>query len=191
MRMIGPWTLALLALSAPGWSSDIYRWTDGAGNVHYSNMDAEGDDAAAVAHEPAAEEAPAALTDDTTDDAADRTAARGESDTFSATASLRRNALERDLRATARHLHEIDARLATLARARGQHAQGSVATGGVAAPTAAPEGIDLRSDEERTLATEREQLVQHADQVRSDAAKLREEVTARLGATPPWWIDLR
>ena len=191
MRMIGPWTLALLALSAPGWSSDIYRWTDGAGNVHYSNMDAEGDDAAAVAHEPAAEEAPAALTDDTTDDAADRTAARGESDTFSATASLRRNALERDLRATARHLHEIDARLATLARARGQHAQGSVATGGVAAPTAAPEGIDLRSEEERTLATEREQLVQHADQVRSDAAKLREEVTARLGATPPWWIDLR
>jgi len=191
MRMIGPWTLALFALSAPGWTSDIYRWTDGAGNVHYSNMDAEGDDAAAVAHEPAAEEAPAALTDDTTDDAADRTAARGESDTFSATASLRRNALERDLRATARHLHEIDARLATLARARGQHAQGSVATGGVAAPTAAPEGIDLRSDEERTLATEREQLVQHADQVRSDAAKLREEVTARLGATPPWWIDLR
>ena len=37
----------------------------------------------------------------------------------------------------------------------------------------------------------REQLVQRADQVRSDAAKLREEVTARLGATPPWWIDLR
>ena len=191
MRMIGPWTLALLALSAPGWSSDIYRWTDGTGNVHYSNMDAEGDDAAAVAHEPAAEETPAALTDDTTDDAVDRTAARGDSDTFSATASLRRNALERDLRATARHLHEIDARLATLARARGQHAQGSVATGGVAAPTAAPEGIDLRSDEERTLATEREQLAQHADQVRSDAAKLREEVTARFGATPPWWIDLR
>jgi len=187
MRMIGPWTLALLALSAPGWSSDIYRWTDGAGNVHYSNMDAEGDDAAAMAHEPAAEEAPADLTDD----AADRTAARGDSDTFSATASLRRNALERDLRATARRLQEIDARLATLARARGQHAQGSAATGGVAAPTAAPDGIDLRSEEERTLATEREQLAQHADQVRNDAAKLREEVTARLGATPPWWIDLR
>jgi len=190
MRLIGPWTLALLALAAPGWSGDIYRWTDGGGNVHYSNMDAEGDDAAAVAHEPAAEEAPADLTDDTTDEAADRTAARGDADTFSATASLRRSALERDLRATARRLHEIDARLSTLARARGQHAQGSAATGGVAAPTA-PEGIDLRSEEERTLATEREQLVQRADQVRSDAAKLREEVTARLGATPPWWIDLR
>src|SRR5205823_433491 len=86
MRIIGPWTLALLALSAPGWSSDIYRWTDGAGNVHYSNMDAEGNDAAAVAHEPADEEAPEDLPENTTDDAADRTAAGGDSDTFSATA---------------------------------------------------------------------------------------------------------
>src|SRR5207245_4885690 len=94
MRLIGPWTLALLALAAPGWSGDIYRWTDGGGNVHYSNMDAEGDDAAAVAHEPAAEEAPADLTDNKTDEAADRTAARGDADTFSATASLPRSALE-------------------------------------------------------------------------------------------------
>src|SRR3989442_3058641 len=184
MRMIGPWTLALLALSAPGWTGDIYRWTDGAGNVHYSNMDAEGDDAAAVAHEPAAEEAPADLTDDTTDDAVDRTAARGDS-AFSATASLRRNALERDLRATARHLHEIDARLATLARARGQHAQGSVATGGVAPPAPGPEGIDQPSDEERTLATEREQLVQHAEQVRRGAATPRGGGDPRLGAARP------
>ena len=51
MRTIGPWTLALLALATPGWAADIYRWTDGAGNVHYSNMDAEGDDAASVARD--------------------------------------------------------------------------------------------------------------------------------------------
>jgi len=67
----------------------------------------------------------------------------------------------------------------------------SGATVAAASPTGAPDGIDLRSEEERTLATEREQLAQHADQVRNDAAKLREEVTARFGATPPWWIDLR
>ncbi|HUE30623.1 MAG TPA: hypothetical protein VMR79_07095, partial [Verrucomicrobiae bacterium] len=160
------------------------------GNVHYSNMAVEGADGAAVASDvpaaPSAEEAPASP-----DDAAEGSAAPGDVDTFSADASLRRNALERDLRATARRLHEIDARVATLARARGEHAQGSAATGGVATPTVAPEGVDLRSEEERTLATEREQLVQHADQVRSDAGKLRDEVTARLGATPPWWIDLR
>ena len=79
----------------------------------------------------------------------------------------------------------------TLARARSQHAQGSAATGGVGTPTAAPQGIDLRSEEERNLATEREQLAQHAEQVRNDAARLCQEVTARLGATPPWWIDIR
>jgi hypothetical protein len=194
MRMIGPWTVALLALAVPGWAGDIYRWTDSAGSVHYSNLDAEGADAAAVARgEPAAaraEDAPARL-DGATDDAAEGTAAPGDAATFSADASLRRNALERDLRATTRRLNEIDARLATLARARGQHTQGSAATGGVAAPSAAPEGIDLRSEEERTLGTEREQLTQHADQVREQAAKLREELTARLGVTPPWWIDLR
>ena len=194
MRMIGPWTLAFLALATPGWSGDIYRWTDGAGNVHYSNMSAEGDDAAAVARDapvaPPEEEASASL-DGATDEAAGGTVAPADPGAFSTNASLRRSALERDLGATQRRLHEVDARLAALARARGQHAQGSAATGGVATPTAAPEGIDLRSEEERTLATEREQLVQHADQVRSDAAKLREEVTARLGATPPWWIDLR
>ena len=194
MRMIGPWTLAFLALATPGWSGDIYRWTDGAGNVHYSNMSAEGDDAAAVARDapvaPPEEEASAGL-DGATDEAAGETTTPADPGAFSTDASLRRNALERDLRATQQRLHEVDARLSALARARGQHAQGSAATGGVATPTAAPEGIDLRSEEERTLATEREQLAQHADQVRDQAAKLREEVTARLGATPPWWIDLR
>jgi hypothetical protein len=188
MGMIGPWTLALLALATPGWAGDIYRWTDAAGNLHYSNMDAEGSDATPVAHE-----APVAPPADEVggDGAAEGTAAPGELDTFSAGASLKRNALERDLRAAQRRLHAIDSRLAVLARARSQNAQGSAATGGVGTPSAAPQGVDLRSEEERTLATEREQLAQHADQVRNDAAKLREEVTARLGATPPWWIDLR
>src|SRR5919201_580606 len=107
MRMIGPWALALLALAAPGWSGDIYRWTDDAGHVHYSNMDAEGAGATAP----------------------------GDAVSFSADASLRRNALERDLRATQQRLREIDARLALLAQARTQHTQGSAATGGVGTPT--------------------------------------------------------
>ncbi|TMB20246.1 MAG: DUF4124 domain-containing protein [Deltaproteobacteria bacterium] len=190
MRMIGPWTLALLALATPGWSGDIYRWTDAAGDVHYSNMAADGADAAPVARgEPVA--APAERAPADPHDAAEGTTAPTDADTFSAGASLRRSALERQLRATERRLREVDAGLATLARARSQHAQGSAATGGVGTPTAAPQGIDLRSEEERNLATEREQLAQHAEQVRNDAARLCQEVTARLGATPPWWIDIR
>jgi hypothetical protein len=188
MRMVGPWTLALLALAVPGWSGDIYRWTDSAGSVHYSNMNIDGPDATAVA--PGA---PASSRDTARIDSA---ATRGDDaatgdDVFSNGASLRRNAMERDLRATTRRLREVDARLATLARARSERTRGSDATGGVGAPASAPEGIDLRSEEERTLGTEREQLAQHVAQVRKDAADLREEVTAHLGGTPPWWVDIR
>ncbi len=183
MKMIGPWALALLALAIPGWAGDIYRWTDAAGNVHYSNMEAAGADATAVA--PAG---PAAAPRDdasprtarATRDAGDGEAVPADAEAFSAGVSLRRNALERDLRATERRLSAIDGQMTTLARARGQHA-----------PALVPDGLDLRSEEEKDLAAEREKLTQHATQVRNDAAQLRQEVTARLGATPPWWIDLR
>ena len=183
MRTVGPFTLALLALATSGWAGDIYRWTDSSGNVHYSNMEAEGSDATAVAPAgPAAaprdDAAPRAAR--ATRDAEDGEAAPADADAFSAGASLRRNGLERDLRATERRLHAIDGQMTTLARARGQHA-----------PALVPDGLDLRSEEEKDLAAEREKLTQHATQVRSDAAQLRQEVTARLGATPPWWIDLR
>ncbi len=188
MRLIG--ALALLALATPGWAGDIYRWTDDSGNVHYSNMDAQGSDATAVA--------PAGPSAAARDESAPRGAHAkreaedaGDTDAYSADASLRRNALERELRATERRLREVDGQIATLARARGERVQGSVSTGGVGVPAVAPGGIDLRSEEERNLATEREKLTQHATQIRNDAAQLRQEVTARFGATPPWWIDLR
>jgi hypothetical protein len=38
---------------------------------------------------------------------------------------------------------------------------------------------------------EREELVRHATELREQGAKLREVVTARLGTTPAWWIDVR
>src|SRR5207247_2278851 len=41
------------------------------------------------------------------------------------------------------------------------------------------------------LAEEREQLAQHALEVKGVAVKLRDEVTARVGETPAWWIDVR
>ena len=105
---------------------------------------------------------------------------------FSADVSLRRNALERDLRATEKRLRELDTRLATLARARARNAANTVSTGGVRAP-----GAEMRSEEEKALAEEREQLAQHALEVKGVAVKLRDEVTARVGETPAWWIDVR
>lgn len=189
MRMVGPWALALLAFAMPAWSGDIYRWTDNAGSVHYSNMDIDGADATAVAPGSAPSSGDTARIDSApaTDDAD----APKSDEAFSTSASTRRNALERDLRATERRLREVDARLVSLARARGAHANGSDATGGLGTPSSAPGGIDLRSEEERTLGTQRDQLAQHAEQVRKDAADLRQEVTARLGGTPTWWVDIR
>ena len=172
MRTVGLVGLGL-ALGVPVWAGDIYRWTDAAGGVHYANAPTahrEGTDRNAVA--PGEE--------------ASFTAPSDAGATFSADVSLRRNALERDLRATEKRLRELDTRIATLARARARNAKGSAATGGVRAP-----GADLRSEEEKTLADEREQLAQHALEVKAEAVKLRDEVTARLGETPAWWIDVR
>src|SRR5581483_10051757 len=39
MRMAWGVVLATVAVVAPAWSSDIYRWTDSSGSIHYSNID--------------------------------------------------------------------------------------------------------------------------------------------------------
>jgi uncharacterized protein DUF4124 len=159
----------LIALVSPAAAHDIYKWTDASGTVHYASM--PGPDAGS------------AKTD--SGDAAGSGAA-DDADTSSAEISLKRNALERDLRTTEKRIREIDSKLATLARARGERAHGSAATGGVGANPA------LRSEEEKALAEEREQLAQHAAEVRNDAVRLRDEATARAGGTTPaWWVDVR
>ena len=181
MRMMG-FLMGLVALVAPAWSQDMYRWTDGAGTVHYSNTSSGNAHATRIPSvaSPASEERPAS------GDVASAGSA-GDAEAFSADASLRRNALERDVRATERRLGELDARLAAFARARGQNARGSAATGGVGT-----NAVDVRSEEERALADERERVAQHAAEVRNEAAQLRQEVLARFGGTaPPWWIDVR
>jgi len=159
--------LGLVLIAGSARADEIYRSTDAAGRPVFSNgRGGSGDARQDVA--PAA--APA------TEDA----------ENFSTGASLRRQALERDLRTSERRLRDLDARLAALARARTRNAGGSEATGGVRAVAA-----DVRSEEEQRLAAEREQVAQHVADARAAYAKLREEVAARLGGTPSWWIELR
>ena len=173
MRTLG--LVAVLALAAPARGDEIYRWTDAAGHVHYSNSAAPGDGSTRMP-----DTAPGGTTSPEAAESDENTSV--DTGTFSAGVSLRRNALERDLRATEKRLRDLDARLSALARARKQNG----AAGGVGT------NLDLRSEEEKTLATEREQLAQHAAEVRSDGARLRQEVTARSGGTTPdWWIDVR
>ena len=177
MRVLG--VVVVLALATAARGDEIYRWTDDSGHVHYSNSSAPDSGSTRVPSAPQA-----GRQREASDEANEN--APGDPETYSAGVSLRRNALERDLRATERRLRDIDTRLAALARARKQNAGGSSATGGVGT------NLDLRSEEEKSLATEREQLAQHVAEVKSDGARLRQEVTARSGGTTPdWWIDLR
>jgi hypothetical protein len=171
--------LGLAALAAPGWCDEIYEWTDGNGGLHYSNTPTDSvrarrfSDIVSAPDEAAGPEGAAAD-------------AGAGSEAYSTEASLRRNALEKDLRATEQRLRAVDARLATLGRARNQNARGSAATGGVGTMA-----LDVRSEEERSLDTEREELGQHVDELHAEATKLRDELTARFGSTPAWWNEIR
>ena len=167
MRVVGQMALGLVLIAGSARADEIYRSTDAAGRPVFSNgRGATGDARQHIAP------ATASPTEET--------------GTFSTSASLRRQALERDLRTSERRLRDLDAQLAALARARTRNAGGSEATGGVRAAAAG-----VRSEEEQSLAAEREQVAQHVADVRADYAKLREEVAARLSGTPSWWIELR
>jgi hypothetical protein len=185
MRTVG-WmvaTLALVVAATGAHADDIYRWTDRGGSVHYSNTPSNAP--AATTRESASERSsrePAASAPDRKADAA----GGEDTDAFFASASLRRNALERDFRATRKEIDGIDAKLGTLKRAREQHAQGSAATGGVGA------NLQVQSEEERALAARREDLTKHATEIQTEAGQLRTDVTTHAGGTTPaWWIDVR
>ena len=195
MRMVELVGIFLCASVAPGWADDIYRWTDASGGVHFSNTPSgagspERIDAQPVGTAEAAQpEAPAGDAAMGGDDAqAPPAAAKASADeltAFSTSASLRRSDLERELRATQNRLRELDTQLKRLSDARARQAGGSAATGGVGT------SLDVRSEEEKGLAEEREKLAQHATEIRTSAAKLREEVVAKTGGKPAWWIDIR
>lgn len=179
-RMVGLVALLVGALVAPAWSGDIYSWTDASGAVHYSDNPEPGAHRADVA-DPDSTPPPAAAAAA----AGSREESASDADTFSTQASLQRSALERSMRDTERRVADIDARLAGMARARGQRAAGSASTGGVGANPA------VESEEERSLREQRKELTDQMAALQSDYAKLRLQVVARLGSQPAWWIDYR
>ena len=177
MRMAVVVVISLTLLAGSGWADEIYRWTDAGGHVHFSNTPTTGATPAGLQSDESA--APA-------DDGGGTAAATDEGAAFSTGASLRRNALEREMRANDRRLQELDGRLGTLGRARTANGRGSAATGGLGSLAG-----DVRSEEERALADQRAQVAQRADDLQAEYAKLREEVTSRFGTTPAWWVEVR
>lgn len=178
---IGMAGVGVLTVAGAARSDELYRWTDKAGRVHISNAPTVGDRTTGVE----SESMPSAAGGNAAGPNADA-ARTPEEDAISNDASVRRNALERDLRATERRQKQIDAQLADLARARTRLAGGLEMTGGLGTNAA-----DVRSDEEKALMAEREKLADHAAQVRAQGTKLRDELSGRMGGTPDWWNDLR
>ncbi len=170
--------LVLAVTVLPVWAAEIYVWRDRQGGQHFSNVPVPG---AEVRDVEDAETAPPANRGEPVGSAAADTGSD-----FSTSASLRRQALERELRDTDRELRAVDAQLGAIGRVRTRNASGIEATGGIAGNAGA-----VRTDEEKALTERRQQLAQHAAELRTNYGKLREEVTARLGATPAWWIDVR
>jgi hypothetical protein len=179
--------LGLVALAPPAPANEIYRWTDRAGGVHYSNTPTVG---AEPTDMPASETGAAPEAGEREATASEASPAEfeptDEDRAYFASVSLKRNALERELRATDRQLRTLDERLSDMTRVRTRNRAGSEATGGVGTMA-----VDIRSEEERALAAERDEVGKRADELRAEGARLREEVTARVGSTPAWWIDLR
>lgn len=189
MRTVGWMALGLLVFAPAIRADEIYRWTDRAGGVHFSNTPTVGADPTGVPAEPPDADNSSAAAHGEPDQDIPPAADTGPSDedrAYFASASLRRNALERELRATDKQLRALDERLSDMARLRTRNAAGSVATGGVGTSAGS-----FRSEEERLVATEREQIEKRADELRAEGSKLREELTTRTGSTPSWWIDLR
>src|SRR5712691_10391736 len=98
MRMAVAMVVSLTLLAGSGWAEEIYRWADGSGHVHFSNTPTTGGTPAGVQGDEAA--APA-------DDGGGTAAATDEGAAFSTGASLRRNALEREMRPNDRRLQDL------------------------------------------------------------------------------------
>ncbi|MFN8545736.1 MAG: DUF4124 domain-containing protein [Candidatus Binatia bacterium] len=188
--------LGLLAsgpLWAAGPSDEVYRWVDGQGRVHYSNVPAPGaeptgivadDDAAPPSAAVQGENegngiapSPAPPSSPNQESALDP----NEAEAVASRVSVERRQLDRELKQTQRELQDIDTRLDTLARARTAHAKGTPGTGGVGTNAAA-----YQSDEETQLAKRRAELLDRTDKARSQYGKLRAEVTSAAGTTPDW-----
>lgn len=191
MRSVAGALLMVVTLAGSSLAEEMYRWKDASGGLHFENVPQPGERrrheeaVESPTGDVAAEESGADPSLEDPDAEPRKKMTADETSAFSTEISAKRSQLERELRGTESRLRQIDGQLANLERVRTKNTRGSEATGGVAAPGNIP------SPEEEALVEERDELAQHAVDVRNDAAELRQEVEARLGTVPAWWTDIR
>jgi len=181
---MGKWWMVVLAAvvcTAAANAAEYYIWKDSAGVTHYSNMPVTGADSLPVAIDDASRPKAPLRPDGSTGAGNGAAPVRQADPAFSTQASLRRQSIERDMRATDRRLQALDGQIAGL----GRDIPADIATDQKKA-----DEFGL-SDQQRALASERDELAKHKKQLRTDYDKLRADVTKELGGTPSWWVDVR
>jgi hypothetical protein len=186
-------TVAVVLVAGAAAADEVYRMRDEQGRVHYSNSQLPGAEPLSVpgletitprvSPSPAtAGDAQAASSETHAVEASP--GAGGSDEAYVTSAAARRRGLERELRALRGRIRALDGRLDEQGRLRRRAAEHADITGGVVP-------AEVRSEEEKAIAGERETLAKQEQGLRADYDKLRVEVSERLGSRPAWWVDVR
>src|SRR2546426_5893709 len=113
--------VAVLACGVGAQAAEVFQWTDQEGKRHYSNVPAASAERKAIDVEQGVAKTRMPDEETTTAEAPGRGRSAEELAAFSTSTSLRRQALERDLRQTERQLADRNRRLAAWESARKAH----------------------------------------------------------------------
>ena len=170
-----------LAAAASAVEDQVYRWTDRAGQMHFSNVPAPGAEPTGIVSDedlPVTPHTPEGAPTDTAPQPPvpaqqQSDGAPGGDESESAQASLERRRLERQIKDADQQLRALDAQMAELATVRTQHARGGPVAGGLATNAAS-----FQSDEEKALARQRDSIRDNAAHLRAEHSKLSDQTTA-------------
>ena len=150
---------------------EVFRWTDPGGHMHFSNVPSPGSEATGIVSNealPVTPPTPPGRPADTTHAAAQDGSTAGSPDgEESAHTAVERQDLERQIKDAERQLHALDARLGDLAAVRTRFAKGTPVGGGLPSNASG-----VLSDEEKTLAQQRDSLQANVTRMRTDIGKL-------------------
>lgn len=155
------------AQAARGEEDQVYRWADRGGHLHFSNVPSPGSEATGIVSNeelpvtpPAPPGQPGATQGGSNPGSPDHEE--------SPHAAVQRQDLERQIKDAERQLHALDARLGDLAAVRTRFAKGTPVGGGLPSNAGG-----VLSDEEKSLAQQRDSLKAGVERMRADMGKLQ------------------
>ena len=152
----------------------VYRWADRGGHMHFSNVPSPGAEATGIVSKEELPVTPPTSPGQPANAASPHGVPQDGSNAGSADreesphAAVQRQELERQIKDAERQLHALDARLGDLAATRTRFAKGAPVGGGLATNAGG-----ALSDEEKSLAHQRDSLKAGVEKMRADIGKLQ------------------